>query len=197
MQSNLPKAHNKAIEMVSHTIRFFSNVFKLVASASSLDDVARRLGKPGIRFLAVYWRMYVNPLHRKKKGMEPRPSKADLAREILHPITRIMAVYQIIKAALEKGNFNYQCEYKGDFLYKLKCGSKGDASNGYVHSLFGKAFGDIHICVDEILNVDDISSVAETIVHEASHRFAGTDDDSTVRWKNAHSVSSGMPTGIN
>lgn len=196
MQSNLPKAHRKAIEMLSYTIEFFSSVFDVVSSGPSIDDITRRLGEGRTRFLAIYWSIYVDPKVRKSKNMEPRPSWLHLCLEILHPLKRILSVYRETKAGLERGDFSYECEYKGDFLYELKCGSKGDKADAYVHTVVGKPFGDIHLCVDEIPDVNDIADIAEIIIHEASHKFAGTDDDSKVPWENAYVVASGMPAHL-
>ncbi len=192
MQGNLPKAHIKAIEMLTLTIEYFKNVFTVVSSSSSVEDIMRCLGKERLNFLAVYWSIYIDPKVRKWKGLEPRPSRIHLFLEILHPVSCILSVYKTIKAGLEKGDTAYECEYKGDFLYKLKC----DGNVGYVHTAFRKPFGDIHICVDEITNIDDITGLAEHIIHEASHMFAGTDDDSKVPWKNAHVIESGIPTKL-
>lgn len=190
MQSNLPKAHKKAIDLLNHTIGFFEKVFGILLSSSSIENITTRLGIQRIRFLTIYWGIYIDPRIREMKGLEIRPSRLHIAVEILHPVSRILSVYKTIKAGLQKGEFNYECEYMGDFLYKFRC----DGSPGYVHSAFGKPFGDIHICVDKILNMDDIEDIALMIIQEASHKFAGTDDDSKVPWENAHDVEQGVPT---
>lgn len=189
MQSNLPKAHIKAIEMLSHTIEFFRYIFIVVSTYSTIEDIMRCLGKHRSNFLAVYWSIYIEPKVRKWKGLEPRPTRLHLFLEILHPVSRIISVYKKIKTGLEKGDTTYECEYKGEVLYKFNC----EGTEGYVHTASRKPFGDIHLCVDEIINVDDITALAETIIHEASHMFAGTDDDSKVPWENAHVVKSGIP----
>ncbi len=192
MQSNLPKAHVKAIEMLSYTIEFFKYIFVVVSTNSNIEDIMRCLGKRRINFLFVYWHIYIEPKAREWKGLEPRPTRLHLFLEILHPVSCILSVYKKIKAGLEKGNTTYECEYKGDILYKFNC----EGIEGYVHTAFGKPFGDIHICVDEITNVDDITVLAEKIIHEASHMFAGTDDDSEVPWENAHVVEMGIPPNL-
>ena len=77
----------------------------------------------------------------------------------------IVQKFNQVHLAFEKGGFTYQCEQDckaGDY--------------GYVWGVFGiKPFDTIHLC-ENTLTGKDVEFIAGTIVHEMSHRFAGTDD---------------------
>lgn len=65
------------------------------------------------------------------------------------------------------GTFTIECEKKGSFLYDHYC--KG------VYAYVYQAFSDVHLCEDAFGRSD--VDLAETIVHEFSHKFDNTDDE--------------------
>jgi outer membrane protein OmpA-like peptidoglycan-associated protein len=65
------------------------------------------------------------------------------------------------------GTFTIECEKKGSFLYDHYC--KG------VYAYVYTAFSDVHLCEDAFGRSD--VDLAETIVHESSHKFDNTDDE--------------------
>lgn len=133
---------------------------------------------------------------RQGKGLSLLLSRQQIAKEILTPLDNIIAVYKTIQENLAAGDFKYFCEYKDDLLYIVtKCGER-DAVDGYVRTLGGIPVGGIHLCMDELKDINNTEKLARLIIHEASHKFAGTDDTSDIPWKNAHKIIDGLPSKI-
>jgi len=187
MKNNLPKAHRRAIELTSRAIKFYEEVFSIVRSGLSLERIHKKLGDRRSNFLSIFWRIYINPEMRKLKaekelkGLSIKISKLQIDLEILYPISQILKTYRKIKAGLQKSDFNYECEYRDRWWYQ---GCKEGETKAWV---LASGIGDIHICVDELNDLDDIDEIASTIIHEASHKFGKTSDEAVAAFLNAHS----------
>jgi hypothetical protein len=193
MRYTLPQAHKRALEKLSFTQKYFADVRKTFEIGTTLNEVASTLERRKANLLNSYWGLYVDPAMRKFKGLDPSPSKQQFAKEFIVPLNSILAVYGKTYDGLSQGDFQYECEYKGDYFYQFLSCSDPSGVQGYVRAVAGLPFGGIHLCVDVFKDHGDVEAFADTIIHEASHRFAGTDDTSDVPWKNAHVVTMGMP----
>lgn len=172
MPKNLRQAHTRAIQLASHAVKFFSDVYSIIVRANSIEDINQQLTSQQKRYLFVYWDIVIDPRMRKQKGLSLTPSKEQFSQEIISPIFKILWVYSLIKTGLVNASFSYECEYKDRWWYE----GCDDAGNTMAWTLMS-GLGDIHFCVDNMSNINDINELALTIIHEASHKFARTTDD--------------------
>jgi len=70
-------------------------------------------------------------------------------------------------AGLIEENFNYECDYKEDWNFRCEEGDLAWANTGALSSLY-----DIHICWG-FFKQDRVEDQADTIIHEALHKWAG------------------------
>lgn len=199
-ESSVLNAHKRALAILTETIDYFKNIRQTVASKGTVEEVATAMGEKAFvkvsNSLTVPWQIFLEQEVRQGKGLSLLLSRQQIAKEILTPLDNIIAVYKTIQENLAAGDFKYFCEYKDDLLYIVtKCGER-DAVDGYVRTLGGIPVGGIHLCMDELKDINNTEKLARLIIHEASHKFAGTDDTSDIPWKNAHKIIDGLPSKI-
>jgi len=175
MQQSIPRAHQYALEKVEENADYYEGLARVITQCASLQEVRARIGIDAVADLIRWW-ILVDPEDRELLNLPASLSTSEIHSQIIEPIEHIARVYRLVEQGLQSGDFNYECEYRDSLWYQGCDGARG-STPAFIR-------GDIHFCVDDI-DPNDIEELANTIVHEASHIFAGTTDELNPRIEKA------------
>jgi hypothetical protein len=117
------------------------------------------------------------------------------------PLGKILAIFDKLEAEFRANDYTYECE---DDKKNDRCKPPPDspamamakAAHGYTWSgaLGAVTQAHIHLCMNSVRDNKTNECVASTMVHELSHRYAGTDDHAYCNFCNDESCPSGLTT---
>jgi hypothetical protein len=171
--SHVRDAHQKAVSLTDTATDTFADLVMLANGCSDLAEFGRNLNRKDSVLAGNLRTSFGLPIPDRNGNYGRGGGTTDRTLgAVTDALQRIHDTYSETHSGLVAGGYDYECN-ENSWVPFVGC---KPGTNAYVREeFFGEeGTGNFHICPDA--NWSDASELAETLVHEATHYFAETED---------------------